>query len=463
MNCRRAPMLAGVLIYLFSGTTILSASGRQPSAPPPRLIDDMVGSRSYAILVPAQDGGLYLVWSHPDAAQGARLLAQHLNGFGERIWISPGREVAPHLDAARDWDAFADGQGGVVVTWIEDGFIKAKRFGPTGDSIWKDASFALSLSTGPRTSVVGGSDGSGGQYFIWTEETAQDVSVLYGQRIDAAGHRLWGNGGFRITPADTRQWRPRVLPDGQGGLLVAWRSARESISKVRAQRLGPLAAPLWPVYGVDMNPVGGSLDERPLLAAPGDGSAVLLWSEGFAGQNRIRMQRSGPDGQRLWPPEGNLLSIGNWDRWNPVDLGDRHGGVWIGWEDFRTINQSQLFLTHLDNLGQPWNLNEMAIAPAPANQARLFLADDGASGVLAGWIDNRAGVGVYLQRIDPEGHLLLGSQGLTVAANRKSPQRPQVLFIAPDRAAVVWFEKPSENHWQLYGKIVALPQFHPSR
>src|SRR5205814_2275028 len=139
------------------------------------------------------------------------------------------------------------------------------------------------------------------------------------------------------------------------------------------------------------------------------------------GTNRFALQKIGSTGQLMWLDQGTTVSPGSWDQWNPVLLGDGHGGMWVGWEDHRNAQSWKVYINDLKGQGpspspdpltvavstvpgeSPVTSGEIPLADSPGDQGHLALGEDGADGIFAAWVDNRFGyLGVYLQEINPQ-------------------------------------------------------------
>jgi hypothetical protein len=353
------------------------------------------------------------------------------------------------------WDACPDGQGGLIVAALETNQLTIRRVNPEGKVLWEKPA-ASSAEDSPVTSIVGVEDGEGGAFLAWAQGPPDD-SIVWAQRWNASGRAEWPLPGARAAPTEARQTQPNILRDGQGSVLLAWKSYQEELTKVRAQRFTPDGRRLWAERGMDVITPAGDLHQRIIMAAPGNGGVVVAWSQGVAGINRLYFQHVGADGTRTWSAAGVTESGALIEQWNPVIAGSGDGGVWIGWEEVRDGREPKVMLVRRGPPGgTPWAPGDLALSPVPGGQGRLTLALDGSGGILAAWIDNRMGPGLYLQQVDGEGHLRLGN-GRQVATGIRHPQQPHLALAAPGRVAVVWLEEKGDGVWDLKRRAVKFP------
>src|SRR5262249_42495527 len=68
-------------------------------------------------------------------------------------------------------------------------------------------------------------DGAGGWIVVWSVERAGEFD-LYAQRVNGAGVPQWTPGGVPVCTANAGQFLTTVVPDGAGGVIVAWEDDR---------------------------------------------------------------------------------------------------------------------------------------------------------------------------------------------------------------------------------------------
>ncbi len=403
-------------------------------------------------------GGFYLVWTDRKQDPSFALLAQHINSEGQPLWEAGGLLIAPRLFSAQDWSGLADGQGGVTLFWDEQDGVHAQRFRPDGSRRRPGNSVQMSSSTAIQPDAV--PDADGGTLIVWREELPVGRSVLMAQRRDANGQPLWPQSGLRVSLRASNQTNPRVVYDNVSGLIVAWRDEVNNASELRVQRIDFQGNRLWGLEGLKVTaPVG--LSEFPQIAPLGTGEVVVAWTASADQTNQIFLQKAGPERSLKWGtmPLPSRVPV-QYNRWNPILLGDEDGGAWMTWEDFRNQVNYQLQINHLDGVGKSaWAGGEIAVAPGTGDQGKATMAHDGDDGVWVAWIDNRlATIGLYVQEMDGSGTLLQGKSGHLVADQLRKPSIPQLVGLKPGRAAIVWADQPKKGQWALFWAFVQAPQ-----
>src|SRR5690242_8137418 len=91
-------------------------ANRPPTAKPPFVFerDEHFAFRA----VEDDQGGFFLLWTRGAEHAPRQLLGQHLNAAGQSRWPKD-HALASSVETYADWDAYSDGQGGLIVAWLE--------------------------------------------------------------------------------------------------------------------------------------------------------------------------------------------------------------------------------------------------------------------------------------------------------------------------------------------------------
>lgn len=451
---RRRSTLA---LFLLLTPTLALAQGRRPSIPaaPPAYLEN---SEKFAYRGFEDDrGGFYVIWTHQQESAWS-LLAQHIDASGRLLWGTVGLKVADDIRAVENWDAVADGKGGFLVGWVDSKGLRAQRITPEGKTLWPEG---LSVTTSTRSVVTphAVADVAGGGYLVWSEKQFADRWVLFSQRLGPDGTLPWGQEGLRVSLRPSDQRFPHVVFDGQSGFIAIWKDSRESASQVQASRMDFQGNRLWGPEGIVITAPAGSASSPSMIEPIGGGSAVIGWLGSDREVSKLFLQSVEPAGKLRWDPQGILLSYGNAGQWNPVLYGDGKGTLWSGWEDFRDHSHWQVYVGRLDaEAHQSWQGGEVPMAIVPSDQSRSALTDDGKGGIFGAWLDNRSGrVEIFAQNLDVEGRRLLGEKGTPVLSGLFKPLPPRLISLSPGNAAMVVADRQNKNRWALYWATVSSP------
>jgi hypothetical protein len=212
---------------------------------------------SYAIVTNQQDTtGTSVPW---------KFYGHKIDTAGNRMWDADGVSLFPtrnQSDVAY-YNIAPDGGGGIFwagkrtdsVINQDTSYVslRVQRIDETGrlclgpEGIAIESGASKSMIPSPPIPIPDGLGGAiitygyrvpGGRYGL-----DEDIK---GQRIDSTGRKLWGDNGVYISSADSCQQNPKVIADGQGGIVVIWEDFRNvsttghppvSLSEIYATRI----------------------------------------------------------------------------------------------------------------------------------------------------------------------------------------------------------------------------------
>ena len=248
---------------------------------------DAAGSQNNARIAADGAGGATIAWrdGRDSGTSGVDLYLQRITGAGAPVagWPANGVGVCTLAGDQQVTAMVADGSGGTIVSWID------RRSDPGGDIYAQRLTGAAEVAPGwPTNGAVVTTiglpgfframvpDDDGGALVAWADlrDFATNAADLYVQHLAADGAVVdgWPAGGVPLSTAPGEQTLPRMVPNGAGGAIVAWVDSR----------LGPTN---HDVYAARINPDGST----PVLAA-------LVSAEATAGRVRLHWHLPGGAG-----------------------------------------------------------------------------------------------------------------------------------------------------------------------
>ena len=104
-----------------------------------------------------------------------------------------------------------------------------------------------------------------------------------------------------------------------------------------------------------------------------------------------------------WSPQGVPVCTAYGSQYGQMIATDGAGGAIVTWQDGRS-NRAQVYAQRLDASGRAlWAPNGVAVAPTASYETNPDIVSDGAGGVIIAWVDHRAGLTVYAQRLNGAG------------------------------------------------------------
>lgn len=263
----------GVARWATDGVPVCTAAGRQVS---PRMVSDGAG-------------GAIIVWQ--DSRSGIDdIYAQRIDDAGAPLWANDGISVCSAANFQESQRIITSGTDGVIITWVDfrddvnnASDIYAQKISLTGTSLWQNDGIAVCTALESQNSPALASDGLGGAIISWDDFRGASID-LYAQRVNAQGQPQWTGDGLQITNLSASEDESVIMPDGQGGVFLAWEDRRNSNFDIYAQRLDAAGNNLWRANGVAISTAAAS--QRFIsMAADNNGGAYLAWEDRRAGSN----------------------------------------------------------------------------------------------------------------------------------------------------------------------------------
>jgi hypothetical protein len=298
----------------------------------------------------------------------------------------------------------ADGAGGVIIGVLAgDAKPSLLKIGSEGNLPWGED--GVSVGVWPERSDEMVSDGSGG--VIVVRCTFQGSGAVYAQRVDYQGNILWQPGGVQAYTGPAEQ--AQVVSDGAGGAIIAYTRnipCEDGIGicnqDIYAQRIDAEGDIVWGPDGVPIC-VGLSASYNPQIVADGAGCAIVF----FVDEPGVCAQRVDANGHKSWNGDvpvyaGVILRVAS----------DGSGGAFCVSYD-RVAQRLYATGTKL------WGPDGITFTTQDISESGLALVPDGCGGLLISWeadvkfrhyeISN---VSYYVQRVDAEGNLPWGDEGI---------------------------------------------------
>ena len=358
-----------------------------------------------------------------------------------------------------------DGAGGVIVTWVDvkngcascPADIYAQRIDAAGNVLWQSGGIIVNATeeTSKQSCIVPAEPGKA--IVVWLDDLRRLHPVA--QKIDTSGAVYWNSAGVDLTNDYSDYQGLHAISDGANGMIVSCRAP----DSVLMQRVGPDGSVLWDSLGIylDVNTVRDHDDNIPTIATDGAHGAIVVWvdireGELYPSNLDIYAQRVDSSGAELWDSAGVALcnALGDQDRL--VILEDGAGGAFAAWEDKRP-GGFRLYAQRIDTDGNIlWQLNGSPVvtagSPIPYDPV---IAPDGAGGIVLAWRDRRDDGDpgetydhdVYAQRMDADGNILWGDEGVKVCTQDTIQWDPAICSDGDGGAIVVWTDwRDAEGH-----------------
>jgi len=324
---------------------------------------------------------------------------------GYAYWAYPPAVCCPAITS--------DNSGGAIVIYEVYKILRKhdfyiQRISPQGDFLWGEKGILIGSGYKSGYGIFGlyaVSDGSGGAIVIWRESLRQpEGGPPYAQthvvKIDSEGNVQWQ----RDVPAVEK-----AIPDGSGGIIIAFNDLYENLSVLKIDAEGNLP---WGEDGVSLNHFGYT--SRRDIASDNSGGVIAV--QAIYGQDIICAQRVDSEGNILWESGGVQVFGG------PADdvqvAGDGSGGAIIAFErnipseDGIGFCDSDIYAQRVDAEGNIlWGPDGVPIRIGPTKPYDPEIVYDGTGGAIIFFVEER---GICAQRVDADGHKLWPGDAIQV-------------------------------------------------
>ncbi|MDH4038791.1 MAG: T9SS type A sorting domain-containing protein [Candidatus Krumholzibacteria bacterium] len=265
--------------------------------------------------------------------------AQSINFFGTPAWTSNGVAVSTFAGDEFLVGLVPDGLSGALVLWRNAGgiYLYGQRLDAAGVAQWGPF---IQTNVGSASSVTAVSDGADGVIAGWSAPNSIPSSDVHAQRITGFGVPVWPSTiGAPLTTWD--QTLQTAAPDGEGGVTLFFLDKRDfpvTGNDLYAQRVDADGQERWASTGVPVTELPGFRTSVSAVPA-GDGSTLVSWVDGRAGNLLVYTQRIEPRYGWWGRPEPSIVSV--------ADIpGDQGGNVALGWTASQRDNLTYQQITH---------------------------------------------------------------------------------------------------------------------
>ena len=240
--------------------------------------------------------------------------------------------------------------------------------------------------------------------------------------MDVFGNALWGGNGTPICRAHSDQQSPKIVSDGNGGIIVAWVEDRLSMMNpdIYAQRISAEGDTLWEDNGTII--ANADYDQNYIkMVSDNHGGAIIVWEDGRGSDGDIYAQRVNGNGVCLWTANGTLISLVDDEDYYPNVFVNQKDDIFVAWDkyddDYYYVSAQKMNL----NGACQWDLGGVKVKQTEVyaiEDIPPLIIDDMAGGIILGWGEydwDESDYFNYVNHISATGVRLWGSQGVLLS------------------------------------------------
>ena len=400
-------------------------------------------------------GGVFVVWEDGRPGGGnvdiycSRLTS---DGILPSAWPSTGAPLCTAPGFQSGPVITSDGHDGAIVAWNDA--RNSTSYDVYSQRVCANGRIALgwpvdgvAVCTGSCGQSVLVADEMGGTMDVWGDARNGDsYGDIYAQHVSGSGGLVpgWPVNGFGVNTSPRTDNQPAAMPDGTGGVFVAWESFVGS--DLFAQRVtgSGAIAPGWPLDGLIVS-AAASNQRDIVLTSDGAGGVLAAWYDARSDNGDIYAQRFTSTGMIApgWPADGLAVCTASNDQLYPAIVSVADGAI-IAWADFRSGTTYDIYaqrITGAGGIAPGWPTNGVPVCTAPGMQTSVVVVPDRVGGTIAAWVDRRDGAGdIYAQRITGAGEIAPGwpPDGLALCAAQGEQSGPAIEVDDEGGAFVSW-------------------------
>jgi hypothetical protein len=301
------------------------------------------------------------------------------------------------------------------------------------------------------------SDGRGGALLVWQDNRAPGSDYdIYVQHVLRSGavDPVWPANGRLLCGAAGPQTEPVAIPDGSGGVLVAWTDGRVAGSEVYAGHVlaTGVVDPAWPSNGLAVCTATGAQTHPTIVADAGDG-ALIAWTDARAGNTDIYAHHVMATGavDAAWPANGRGL-VTQTDAQTAQEMcSDRAGGAIVVWLDGRGAPLTYVMGMRVlasGALDPSWPAQGQYVSNLNGGVASPAIVSDGQSGAVVVWSQytgSFSAIDIRAQRLTGGGTVIWSSGGELVTGATGDQVSPALVADGVGGAVVAWRDLGNAN------------------
>ena len=286
-------------------------------------------------------------------------------------------------------------------------------------------------------------DGNDGVIVAWRDARNGNYDI-FAQNVNSKGEMVWAPDGIAVCDHTAFQGAPVIVSDLSGGAILVWGDTRNGTPDSYAQRINANGKKLWNPDGVEVCTEAALQDDFTVIP-DGNGGVIVVWEDLRAGNQDIYLQKISAEGKAVWKQNGIAVFSGEGDQYDPALISDGKGGAIVVWWDISTPDWN-IYAQRIDNNGNTvWD----AVAPvctAQGNQGAPTIISDGKGGAFCVWSDYRndpnlfTKAQLYAQHLAADGTILWQKDGIPIC--KLAVNQQQANCISDDKGGfiVVWWD-----------------------
>lgn len=445
------------------------------------LVVNAVTAENYQVAVTDGANGSIIIFQSDNGTVVSNLYAQRINSNGQVQWGAANnpKPVCIHSSEKYIDNIMPDGSGGVYIAWYDyrrgalTSDLYIQHINSNGDPLWTVNGIKVNSNTDRDAGEVRMcSDGGTGVIVTWGESVYDDnlllttYSQLFVQKFSSAGVAQWTADGVEVSTVSSLRAGASVVPDGSGGVIVAFADARNSNQAendifdnidIYAQRINSSGALLWTNDGkaVCTTPynqmIAGEYLQSKASVTDGAAGMVILFDD-YTGNNdgnsKYYAQRLNASGAIQWAAAGVPVCASGGAKSLMNSVSDGAGGMVSFWSEDRNSNSVyNLYAQRILTNGTPnWAADGIKLVDLLGGYIGYGngMTEDGTGNYIVAWTDNNNVL--KAQKINNSGAIQWGVTNKDICNNSGAfPTLPSLVKSDAGATIISWLDNRDFN------------------
>ncbi len=272
-----------------------------------------------------------------------------------------------------------------------------------------------------------------------------------------------------VCTATKYQYEVRVIPDGKGGAIAAWKDHRNdatfplpdtSNADIYVQRLDKNGYAKWTLNGIPVC-VNDSNQTSVNMVTDGASGAIIIWRDTRNSNNDIYAQKIDSSGNIMWTAGGVPVCNDPNNQKGAKAISDGAGGVIVSYEYKVSGNDWDIYVQRLDaNGNRLWapTSSGKKISTSLEDEKNPRIETDENGGAIVVWtryVSSPLDYDIYAQKINASGAIVWTSGGVPVCYDAAFQVEPKIEPDGSAGAIIVWQDSTTGGLTDIYAQRIS--------
>ncbi len=371
------------------------------------MVADLTNSSTedYGLSADTSDNAL-LAFQDTRENANLQITGAHMSAHGSPLWGSLGVQLTSNQAFNAVPKIAGTTDGFTVVAWTSNSDVVLQKLDASGAPQWGKG--VVLHESGFNYTLADLHAAENGSVIVsWVRNSGfGSNSQLRANKLNAAGHKLWGSANADIFDVGSLQFGnfPYFLYDGKGGAVFAWYTSSPTL-QCFAQHIRGDGSEAFAHNGVAVSSKAGNVRVDPSAAYRALTDEVFVfWTEENSLQslNGVSGQKFNSTGTAQWGADGlTIIPLGS-DSQIFVETVQSGTGALTFWVDEPGFGDATIQAIKLDGSGATV-CPQFPVSSTPSNKGRLVAAISPAGVAALAFEDDRIGNnGIYIQNVNPD-------------------------------------------------------------